>query len=478
MLAHPTQLSFGLQKASSRAYHSLADLRRQKIKSLIKPWDTTSDSWYTDHRLGNDLTFNLALSAHRVSPRKESFRNLHPRGLLQFSKEQIDNTKAVHRESSLDAVEFHVLDGTNPAIEAQYRKVFPEARLKIGRSNLFTRDCAVGAHHWAEVPVRVMTDSPSLDLALSHLLPSVPLRAPKEQPISLLVYIATTLQKTSVGGADNYSVFDAKNNRLLIVGKVSASAARDAITRAASTVYSKASQDGLLLNADTVKVNGKNLLVFSNDLLHNKNYAVDFVSAHNTFWTSKGVVRAFNGVSSSESSSVPKYAVVDQVKNKKTVTYPTKGASTGESPSSIVFLTEDTKGVLPTISKLNTSQTEQFFLAGYNGTRFSPFFGNPYATINPSQVLDRFKELSQKIAGSAYVVNTSNLTPEETSKIFSSIADGSASKAPTSDGYNILMPISSLPGFTKISVKGQTESGKFEQEFTQFIKKNFPSVQQ
>jgi len=477
--------SFFVQKSGNRSYHSLSTVRRQKLKDSIRPWDTERDDWYTQNRLGNNPDFKQALSAHRVSPRKESFRNLHHRGLLQFSTDKIDENKALHREPKLDSIPFHVLGGpnSNPQIEAQYKKVFPEARLKIGRANLFARDAAVGTHHWAEVPLRVMTDSPSLDLALSHLLSSVPLRDPKEQPIQLLVYISTRLRDSSLGGKDSYAVFDAKNSRLLIVGDVSASAMRDAITQAASTVYSNASQDGLLLNADTVQINGKNLLVFGNDLLHQQDYGVELVSAHNTFWTSKGLVRALNGVTRHPNASQqpPQYAsVVEKKQNGATVTHGVKTSRTTEQPAGVVFLTEDKKGALPTVSKLNKTQAVQYFLAGYNGSDFNPFFGNKYSTINPSQVMEKFKELLSQSGGNAYVINISGpkpLTATEISKLLSSVADGSAAEAPTTEGYNLMMPISSLPGFKQITTEGSSESARLEEDLKQFISKNFPTVQ-
>ncbi|PRP82629.1 hypothetical protein PROFUN_09740 [Planoprotostelium fungivorum] len=443
-----------------------------------------SDDWYTTDRLGNDLALKSALSAHRVSPRKESFRNLHHRGLLQFATDKFDSkTKTLHREPAVDSLPFHVLNAgtSNPKLEAEYKKVFPEARLKIGRANLFTRDGAVGAHHWAEVPLRVMTDSPSLDLALSHLLPSVPLRTPKEQPIQLLVYIATALKNNHLGDKDSYAVFDAKNGRLLIVGDVSASAAREAIMQAASAVYSKNTQDGLLVNADTVNVGGKNLLVFGNDLLHKqKEYGLELVSPHNTFWTSKGIVRALSGVTRLSTAQPAGYSLVEKQKEGEKVTQPVKASSTAEKPAAIVFLTEDKKGALPTVSKLNRNQSLQYFLAGYNGSEFTPFFGNTYSSINPSEVMERFKELQQQVGENVYVINIGGpkpLTPAEIGKILSSVSDGSASKAPTSEGFNLMMPISSLPGFKKITTEGKSESAKLEEELKQFISKNFPSVQ-
>jgi len=74
------------------------------------------------------------------------------------------------------------------------------------------------------------------------------------------------------------------------------------------------------------------------------------------------------------------------------------------------------------------------------------------------------------------VAGPKDLTKAEVQKLVSSVVDGSASSAPTTQGNTMMTPISSLPGFKKITGGTATATGALEEQYTQFLSKNFPSI--
>ncbi|MFB6290371.1 MAG: phosphoenolpyruvate carboxykinase (ATP) [Candidatus Bipolaricaulia bacterium] len=96
-----------------------------------------------------------------------------------------------------------------------------------------------------------------------------------------------------------------------------------------------------------------------------------------------------------------------------------KPTSTSRHPETILFLTADANGVIPPISKLETSQAMLWFLLGYTskipGTEtgitdpesvFSRFFGEPFMPRNPRVYSQMLGDKMEKYNTDVYLINT------------------------------------------------------------------------
>jgi len=93
--------------------------------------------------------------------------------------------------------------------------------------------------------------------------------------------------------------------------------------------------------------------------------------------------------------------------------------SVGDVPQNIFFLTADAFGVIPPISKLNTSQAMYHFISGYTAkvagtevgvtepqTTFSACFGAAFLPLHPTQYATLFGEKMEKHKVNVWLINT------------------------------------------------------------------------
>jgi phosphoenolpyruvate carboxykinase (ATP) len=91
----------------------------------------------------------------------------------------------------------------------------------------------------------------------------------------------------------------------------------------------------------------------------------------------------------------------------------------GGHPTSVIFLTADSFGVLPPISKLTTEQAMYYFLSGYTsklaGTEagvttpeatFSSCFGGAFLPLRPTEYANLLRERIEKHKVRCYLINT------------------------------------------------------------------------
>lgn len=129
-----------------------------------------------------------------------------------------------------------------------------------------------------------------------------------------------------------------------------------------------------------------------------------------------------------------------------------KPISVGRHPQKIIFLTCDSFGVFPAVSKLNKGQAAYYYLSGYTakvaGTErgvkeptatFSPCFGGPFLVLHPTKYAKLLIEKIEKHQVDVYLVNTGwvggsygigkRMNLPETRIIINSILDGSIEKS-------------------------------------------------
>jgi len=88
-------------------------------------------------------------------------------------------------------------------------------------------------------------------------------------------------------------------------------------------------------------------------------------------------------------------------------------------PEAVIFLSADSFGVLPPISRLTTEQAMYYFLSGYTsklaGTEagvttpqatFSPCFGAPFLPLRPGEYANLLRERIEKYGVRCYLINT------------------------------------------------------------------------
>jgi phosphoenolpyruvate carboxykinase (ATP) len=91
----------------------------------------------------------------------------------------------------------------------------------------------------------------------------------------------------------------------------------------------------------------------------------------------------------------------------------------GGHPEAVIFLSADSFGVLPPISKLTTEQAMYYFLSGYTsklaGTEagvttpqatFSPCFGAPFLPLQPGEYANLLRERIEEYDVRCYLINT------------------------------------------------------------------------
>lgn len=172
-------------------------------------------------------------------------------------------------------------------------------------------------------------------------------------------------------------------------------------------------------------------------------------------------------------------------------------------PKNIILLTCDAFGVLPPISKLNSSQIMYHFISGYTakvaGTEmgvtepqatFSPCFGGPFLAHHPFTYAEILAAKIAKTPGAnAYLVNTgwvggeygtgSRCSLKYTRQLIDAIHDGSLSNLPDSEFeampiFGLLMPknqVKGVPVDVLHPVKAWGKSGLSREKFDVAAKK-------
>mmetsp|Transcript_5308 Transcript_5308/g.7454 ORF Transcript_5308/g.7454 Transcript_5308/m.7454 type:complete len:533 (+) Transcript_5308:75-1673(+) len=477
-------------------------VRRDKIKATIKiPQDENTELLaFPYERLGDDYHVNWTLCRHGIVPTKEAYRNLHLQGLLnRIRQDKVDNKKkVVYRNSVADEPLSQYLQVAGKDLNnEQFGKFQTEFRRHLSESDVYMRDAAIGSHLVAETETRVVSDNPTTDYFLRNMMTGLPISAAPHFKHSLFVTAVSSIANSKLDDAVKSKraviAYSREKAQLLIGGNTTTKELRTALAFAVADRYlSQPALNILPLNCDSVvDANGNSTLIFnSNELFLSQlgqglKLPGKLFGAHNHLWSlSGGLVRAWDGASFPCAAPVEKGSLIETLPNNVTRTtqslHPT--ANVANHPTNIVFMINDTQGVLPTIGKLNSAEAAQFLFGGYNGSKFEPMYSNAlkqvFHNINFEETASLFKKLIEENKTSVFLVNVAEKPgklhkSDAIEKLFSSIMDGSAAKASSGGDFKILKAITSLPGF-KTSEVNTTATGKFEEELISFVNTNFP----
>jgi hypothetical protein len=268
---------------------------------------------------------------------------------------------------------------------------------------------------------------------------------------------------------------------IVLGGADSTSTLRRNLAAAASREFLKNPNVGIPLNADSIiGSNSSTTVVFSADNLFLKKLKPrNLFGAHNLVWGKAGLVPFWRGVSLpyADAAILKKGDLVEKLPSgEHRATVSLNSPNVGASPRSIIFLVEDKKDSLPTLSQLSPQQAAQFFVAGYNGNTFDPFFGQYLVSASdPKALAESFRQLVEQNKTSVFVVNTTAkgkaLEAPQLQSLIDSIQAGSEAQTVDKSSFTLLKPVSALSGFKGPLETNAAGAAKWETEVKSFLQK-------
>lgn len=508
-----TPLTVEVVNVGSQRHFSLTQYKRLKQKSnWVSKTDPNvgpdADVLLPDRlELGNDPEINKAFHKYKIVPMQEAFRNLHLRGLLMLANGKTDKSKALHVPVAND--DFTVYFGEKaptfvPASQAnvlpldQYKTIVAEIKEHMSNTpSLVMHDGAIGSHPKCEVRARIITDDPTVGLYLHHVVPRVSIKGVSEFNHPVTAYVVSKFRPPALEAfgikSERYILVDVQRGIVVIGGPISTAAIRAGLVAVAQPKL-LVDSEGVPLDASIVGVQGSEnpILVFGNhELAFDKNSGLEAHGTHNAAWTKDGLVRFFDGVTTSLAKDAPTAHgdFIEQVNGVARAT--TRKAATANihaHPSAVVFLVNDSSNVLPTISKVSPDYVSEFMLAGFSGGKnFKPLYSSSL-TADPHAVSATVGSLAKKHNANVYVVNLSSkdkpLSNDQIAKLLKAVASGSAKDAPVlSNVFSKISPLTSIKGLDLTldpTKRGwdtnglKTAATSFEKSISDFLSSTFP----
>jgi len=245
------------------------------------------------------------------------------------------------------------------------------------------------------------------------------------------------------------NVFDAiepyGSNTGILSGTESTKGIQDLVLYLASSVFIK--QGVLPLQCETYQFDNRSpSLLFNTDALDSiksklrLKIKLNLFAANHTLWSkTNGLSRVWGGVTYSDDVPFIEGTLIENnVSNStKRITKSIDNAtSTLGQPGVVVFLTNDTHGGLPLVSKLTATQASYHFLVGYSEGKFQAGFSKPL-NAKPIQMSEQFETLLNESKATAYLINVGykqdgKILPDEIlEQVISSVLSGAADKAST-----------------------------------------------
>ncbi|EFA74826.1 hypothetical protein PPL_11859 [Heterostelium album PN500] len=478
-------------------YDSIRRKRERKGLVNIEKENESDTMVFPNERIGLDYALNWTLNSYAITPTQNAFRNPSAKLLFQYAEGTKEKSGALSCQVTDNKPVNYYLDqqvatlnqsASNVITIAQYKQLLAEVKNHISEAdNIYVQDAAVGSHRACEGMVRVMTNCPQTALFLKHLLPNTPLPEVREFKHQITLYVAPNFKpadaaklglKDSAAAAGSFNVIDVKRGIAVIAGKQSSESIRRTLT-AISSPYLHNERQGVAMSAADIfqTKDDKNILVFSADnYLLNKRFESGRVISQGSLWNKEGLFRLYDSISYPlESAAKQPLDLIEKFTNPKRVlsTVPIKSsANIYASPSSIVFLVRDSKGIIPAFAELTPEQAEKYFTSGFNGESFQPYFTPESITVSPQGKAELFKNLIQQNRTNVYIINPLSFQKDaDVDKLISVISSGKVNKSTKSDIYKSLSPINLSE--TKVSEVDKNKVKEFETHFENFHSKLF-----
>ena len=133
---------------------------------------------FPGERYGMDYDLNWSMNTDGVTPGGDAFHNLPVLNLLMYSQGKLTPRRAIRVESATEPAPSLSTD-EYPGLELMDVEMFDTLRERVKddlhlRKRLFVEDAAVGSYRTSEIKVRLITDSPELNLYFRNVLVRVP----------------------------------------------------------------------------------------------------------------------------------------------------------------------------------------------------------------------------------------------------------------------------------------------------------------
>jgi len=470
-------------------------------------------------RLGRDPDINFQFNRHKITPSREGFRNLHERGLIQRIDGKLDANKAlyVQVQKKDDAYGiYNVGTGQNTLSPEQYQRIFKVlSKYMEDEKDLFMHDGAVGSSRTAQFQVRVISDNAATSLWAKHMLHRVKLDDVTFQDYQAIAYASPHFNDTKVKEygikEDAFVAFHSTTEerptvraslaerinipvdlpfqiRTVQLASIGGTDSSQVLLRTFATLSSRyhLTQPGIVpLNCDSIGKGDSTTLVFgANNIFLKKAKPTNLLGAHNHFWTEEGIVPFWRGVCypTKDAATLTKgSSLVERLPSgEERTTVPLNSPNVFKHPKNIIFMVEDSKNSLPTLSKLSPVQAVQHLVAGYNGSNFEPFFGKHLIDgSDPKNVTDNFRAYLEKHQVSVHMINTNGqgkpMPDADLEALLKSIQDGAVAGASVGSGFSTLTPVTKLGNY-HLQTNAGANATKFEQDLKEFLKSKFPTL--
>eukprot|EP01129_Flabellula_baltica_P003477 TRINITY_DN13233_c0_g1_i1.p1 TRINITY_DN13233_c0_g1~~TRINITY_DN13233_c0_g1_i1.p1 ORF type:complete len:452 (+),score=108.99 TRINITY_DN13233_c0_g1_i1:42-1397(+) len=320
-------------KGAKRNYSDYrASLRKQRIREQIKV-KTDADIHgisFPDQRLGNNYDLNKTFVKHGVLVREgDAFHNLHSGHLLMFTEKIDESRSAVVESAPLDAVQQICTDRTKEGSLEGMTKIDIKKSQEIVDSfldemswsqNFFMNDGFLGSSSPSN-SVRFITNDAATSLFVQKLLqPSSPNF--QNFDADTLIYHAPNITLKNVNGPavffglhagedlmdlltgehlaqlteeDKEAALKKKKFTIVLAGTHSLETIQEALL--ASGSYFNTLRGGAAVNASTLNINGKSVLVFNNsDVFGTGILNQHMFSQDHSVLFQNGVTRMFNNI--------------------------------------------------------------------------------------------------------------------------------------------------------------------------------------
>lgn len=294
----------------------------------------------------------------------------------------------------LSGIPLHVrgdVTGGVPGVsKAQFAKLLKLVTFHLSSvSSLYVQDGAIGSLPQCDAKVRIISDNPTATLLLSNVLWEIPDRSISHDTSPLTIYATSSISnnvKTLLGSgtlyANGFAAADIERSSLILCGKAFADSAivKDALAAMAAPVLS--ARGGLPVPGWLVCFGGSIVLLFAPvEIIRSCSEIQNALLSINS-----GVVISSDG---------------------STVLFPSKARREPKlftQPSTIIIVSSDSTGALPSVLKLSPGQAAYHFLAGYHDGKFIPAYCRGPSPADPlalaSSLFSNLKEGTP-----AYLVN-------------------------------------------------------------------------
>lgn len=290
---------------------------------------------------------------------------------------------------------------------------------EIGESNsVFVEDGSLGSHRLGEHRVRVITNSPTVNIMAKHLLTRQPLREGYQFDSESTYYSAPHLQISDFKkfglSSPSFTVVNLDRSIVLSGGVSSSRAFRIGLaTVAGGRMINDHIPTLPLASHIWATEEGKvSLVIDPNNILVRPNSRKNLVGFSGAFWNHYGTFRMWDGITHSDLRAVRSRGdLVEKIKDSNnayvTQRLPNDLPIQMEHPTSVIILVRDSTGVLPGVAKLSADAAIAYLNSGYNGNpkNSSPFY-LPYPIVQQEPTTENlFKELLQASKSAVYIVN-------------------------------------------------------------------------